>query len=200
MFLELEEMHRILFNPEITSVRIVVNPEKMVIAEARRSLTYLNLYGFNTDAVIVNKIWPQNQELGYFQAWADMQTKYIQEINDCFAPIPILSVPMMQTEVTGKEALKQVGIEAYSGIDPYDILYKGQIEEVQKDEEGYLLIVALPFIQKSDIDLMQRGDELTINVGYSRRKIHLPRILMGRPITSSRFVDQQLFIRFAERE
>ena len=199
LFREVEEMNRLLLDPALTSVRVVLNPEKMVLAEARRSFTYLNLYGFNTDAVVVNRVLPQGAAGSYFRGWRSIQSKYEEEIESAFSPLPILHVPWMETEVVGLPMLERVAEAAFAGVDPAAVLHTGRVEEVRREAGGYVLDLAVPFAARDDIQLSQRADELTIQVGPFKRKTLLPRVLAGRSVAGARFVDQRLHVRFGER-
>ena len=181
-----------------TSVRIVVNPEKMVIAEARRSFTHLNLYGFNTDAVIINKIMPEEATTGYWSHWRNTQIKHLEEIYECFNPIKILTVPLMETEAFGIESLDKIRQHAFSGCDIGEVLYRGTTQTIRKEEKVYILELAMPFVSKDQISLSQKGDELTIQVGSYKRKVLLPRVLFGKSITSAKHAGQTLAISFEE--
>src|SRR5262249_8902097 len=149
----------------LTSVRVVLNPEKMVLAEARRSFTYLNLYGFNTDAVVVNRVLPQDAADSYFARWRSTQSKYEEEIEAAFSPLPILRGRWMETEVVGLPMLGRVAAAAFAGVAPAAVLHAGRVEEVRRDAGGYVLDLAVPFTARDDIHLSQRADELTIQVG-----------------------------------
>lgn len=195
----LAELQTVMLDPETTSIRIVVNPEKMVLAESRRSFTYLNLFGFNTDAVVVNRLIPEQAEGGFLADWRQIQARYEVEIRAAFEPLPILRVPMMPNEVVGLPMLALVAQAAFAGRDAGAILHLGRVEEVVRTDGGYLLNVAVGFASREEIQLNQRGEELTIQVGSYRRKILLPRTLLGRPVVGARFVEQRLQIRFGER-
>ncbi|QYR21966.1 ArsA family ATPase [Paenibacillus sp. sptzw28] len=197
---DLEDLQGVLLDPEVTSVRIVLNPEKMVISEARRSFTYLNLFGFHTDAIIVNRVLPDEAGEGFMAQWKELHRRYEQEIEDCFSPLPILRVPLMPGEVIGLEALGQIAGEAFRSVQAGGILHSGRTETIRKDGETYTLELSLPFIRKDEVQLTQLGDELTVHVGPHKRKVHLPRSLMGRPIEGARFNDDTLLIRFGERQ
>jgi arsenite-transporting ATPase len=123
IYYQLDEMRQIFSNREITSIRIVVNPEKMVIKEAQRSFTYLNLYDFNIDAVIVNKVIPESVTDEYFKGWKDIQKKYQALIADSFAPVPIYEAPLFENEVVGLEMLARMGDEVFRGQNPVEIKY-----------------------------------------------------------------------------
>jgi arsenite-transporting ATPase len=199
LFREVEEMNRLLLDPGLASVRLVLNPEKMVLAESRRSFTYLNLFGFNTDAVIVNRVLPEGAGSGYFSGWRAIQAKYDEDIQAAFSPLPLLRVPWMETEVVGLPMLERVAAAAFGERDPGEVLYTGRVEEVRREGNAYVLDLAVPFVARNDIQLSQRGDELTLQVGPFKRKTLLPRALTGRPVLGARFVDKRLHIRFGER-
>jgi arsenite-transporting ATPase len=199
LWLQLAELQALLLNPAITTVRVVLNPEKMVLAESRRSFTYLNLFGFRTDAVIVNRVLPPEADEGYLAGWRQIQAKYDEEIRAAFSPLPILRVPLMETEVVGLRMLERVAVAAFADLDPAAILYEGITEEVRKENEGYVLSLAMGFASKEEIHLSQKGDELTVQVGWHKRKVVLPRTLLGRPVAGARFAEQRLLIRFGEK-
>lgn len=196
----LEEMQRIVLDPEITSVRIVLNPEKMVLAEAKRSFTYLNLFGFNTDAVIVNRVLPDEAGEGFFAYWRDIQKKYEEEIVSNFQPIPILKAPMMQKEIIGLPILQELADIVFGDRDPSAMLYSGRTEAIREEKGDMLLELIIPFADKNDLNLTQTGDELTVDAGAYKRKVILPRSLTGREVVGARYAKDRLVIRFGKRE
>ena len=117
LFRQVEEMQALLRDPAITSVRLVVNPEKMVLAESRRTFTYLNLFGFNTDAIVVNRVLPEGAGSGYFAGWRSIQAHYEEEIRTAFSPLPLLHVPLLETEVVGLLLLERVAAAAFEFCD-----------------------------------------------------------------------------------
>ncbi|MDR6883654.1 ArsA family ATPase [Bacillus sp. 3255] len=193
---QLEKLQQVIADPEVTSIRLVVNPEKMVIAEARRALTSLNLYGFHTDAVIVNKVLSEEAAGGYFAQWKQIQNRYEEEIQHCFHPLPILRVPLMPLEVVGKDMLERVAAAAFDDRACGAILHRGILEEVKKAEAGYELRISLPFTEKKQLQLNQKGDELTLQVGSYKRIVALPRVLLGRQVQGARLEDGVLTVRF----
>ncbi len=195
----LEEMQRLVLDPEITSVRIVLNPEKMVLAEAKRSFTYLNLFGFNTDAIIVNRVLPDEAGKGFFAHWRDIQKKYEEEIVLNFQPLPILKAPMMQKEVIGLPILEELADIVYGEQVPSAMLYRGRTETIREEDGDMLLELSIPFVEKADLDLTQTGDELTVDAGAYKRKVILPRTLMGREVIGARYAKDRLIIRFGKR-
>ena len=197
LFLKLDRMRAILTSPQESSVRLVVNPEKMVIKEAQRTYTYLNLYGYYTDAIICNRIIPDNVTDDYFAAWKQTQGRYFELIEESFVPLPILKVPLMDQEVVGLEMLDRVGKALFGSEDPTKTFFVGQPREIQKENGHYVLTLDLPFVAKEDISLVRNGDELVIRVGNQKRNIILPRILIGTPTEEAKFEENRLKIRFA---
>jgi arsenite-transporting ATPase len=199
LFRQVEQMQTLLRDAAITSVRLVVNPEKMVLAESRRTFTYLNLFGFNTDAIVVNRVLPEGAGSGYFAGWRSIQARYEEEIRTVFSPLPILQVPLLETEVVGLPLLERVATAAFGKGNPAEVLFAGRAEEVRREAGSYVLDLAVPFVARGDVQLSQRGDELTVHVGSYKRKTLLPRTLAGRPVLGARLAEQRLVIRFGER-
>jgi arsenite-transporting ATPase len=196
MYYQLDEMRTIFSDRDTTSIRIVVNPEKMVIKEAQRSFTYLNIYDFNVDAVIVNRVFPESITDDYFKGWKDIQRKYKTDIIESFSPIPIYYAPLFETEVVGLTMLGRMAEELFQDGNPVEIKYNGRAQQVDKDGEDYILSIAMPFMEKKDLSLNQKGDELIIKAGNIKRKITLPRTLLNFTIEKAAFEDEMLKIRF----
>jgi arsenite-transporting ATPase len=196
MYYQLDEMRTIFSDRDTTSIRIVVNPEKMVIKEAQRSFTYLNIYDFNVDAVIVNRVFPESITDDYFKGWKDIQRKYKTDIIESFSPIPIYYAPLFETEVVGLTMLGRMAEEVFQDGNPVEIKYNGRAQQVDKDGEDYILSIAMPFMEKKDLSLNQKGDELIIKAGNIKRKITLPRTLLNFTIKKAAFEDEMLKIRF----
>jgi len=196
LFQQLRKMHEVLTDQEITSVRIVVNPEKMVIREAERSFMYLNLYGFNTDAVIVNRLLPSENLGQYFEKWGEVHHTYFRYIKDQFSPVPVFTVPLFMEEVVGFEALEKMGSAYFGKKPPEKFFFCGQTQKIRQAENGYVLELTLPFVEKVDISLSQKGDELTVRVGDYKRNIFLPRKLLGRDAVGAKLDAGVLKIKF----
>lgn len=197
---QLDEMKEILSDRGITSIRIVVNPEKMVIKEAQRSFTYLNIYDFNVDAVVVNRVIPANVTDDYFKVWKEIQKKYKEMISDSFSPIPIYNAPLFENEVVGLEMLERMGEEIFKDEDPIEIKYNKRTQEVTKEGAEYVFSIYMPFTGKNDLDLNQKGDELIVRTANLKRNISLPRTLQGLDIAGARFEEDTLKIRFGGKE
>jgi len=200
LFSELDQIRSLLTNQDETSVRLVVNPEKMVIKEAQRTFTYLNLYGYLTDLIICNRLIPDKVDDQYFSFWKKSQSQYYTVIEEGFAPLPISSVPLLKQEVVGVPMLKVMADALYGDDDPTKVFFRGQAQQFRQEDEHYILTLALPFTEKGDISLTQSGDELTIRVGNFKRNIILPHVLIGLAATEARFEENKLKIQFHQRQ
>lgn len=196
IYYQLDEMRQIFSDREVTSVRIVVNPEKMVIKEAQRSFTYLNLYDFNVDAIVVNKVIPESVTDDYFKVWKDVQKKYQDSIRDSFAPVPIYQAPLFDNEIVGLEMLGRMGEAVFGNENPIAIKYNHRTQQVTKDKDEYIFSIYMPFMDKQELSLNQKGDELIIKAGNVKRNITLPRTLMNYTIAGAKFSEETLKIRF----
>jgi arsenite/tail-anchored protein-transporting ATPase len=202
LFDQLDRLHGMLIDPKLTSVRLVLNPEKMVVAEAERTHTYFHLFGYPSDLVVANRVLPADVSDPYFDAWKDTQALYMQQIEEGFAPLPIRSVPLFRDQVVGLDALRRMGHVLYGDEDPTRIYFEGRTQVIESQPEGgYRMILSLPHVQKGEVTLRQLGDELFATVGTFRRHIILPRALIGAEVQSARFDDEHhtLTIRFAPR-
>ncbi len=197
LFRRLQELRDLLCTEE-ASVRLVLNPEKMVIKEAQRTFTYLNLYGYPTDAVICNRLIPSEVEDHYFDTWKTAQEGYFRLVQEVFSPLPILTVPLMTQEVVGRTMLEKVADVLYGDQDPAQLFYRGRVQEVLNEDGTYVLSIVLPFVSKEQISLTQSGDELTIRVGAFKRNIILPRLLVGLTAQGAKFEGDRLRIRFSD--
>ncbi|MBO1627769.1 MULTISPECIES: ArsA family ATPase [Bacillus] len=194
---QLGEMRDILSNREVTSIRVVVNPEKMVIKEAQRSFTYLNLYDYNVDAIMINRVIPDTVTDSYFQAWKDAQKKYKALIQDSFQPLPIYEAPMFEQEVIGLPMLERVGDALFKDdAEPTAVKFNGRTQYVKKDGDAYIFVLSIPFSDKSELSLNQKGDELIIRAGSVKRNITLPKTLTHLSVQGAKFEGDVLNIRF----
>jgi len=195
-FDRLDQLQKILSDPVQSSVRLVLNPEKMVIKEAQRTYTYLNLFGFPSDAVIANRIIPDEVNDAYFDAWKRAQEKYGKEVEEAFYPLPILKLPLFDREIVGLEMLKRTADKLYGETDPSGLLYKGETQKVVKKGRGYQMSIPLPMVEKKDVELLQREYELIVKIGNRRRDIVLPRALAGMRASGARFEGHKLILDF----
>ncbi len=176
-----------------TSVRIVMNPEKMVIRESERAFTYLNLFGYRVDCIIVNKIFPEKAG-DYFSEWMKIQREYLKEIEEKF-PLPVMKVEFKSTEVTG-DLLRDIAEEIYGDRDPTEIFHEGKPIVIEKEGDDFVLRIKAPFVEKQDIKLFKRGEELVIIAGQWKRIVFLPQSLAIREPHSAKFGEGELKIIF----
>ena len=164
----------IMTDRENASVRLVANAEKMVIAEARRAYTYLNLYDYGVDAVVVNRLLPEEVSDPYFARWREAQARHLATIEGSFSPIPILKARLFDREMYGLEALGALANEVFDGVDPLGMLFRGATHEIVRNGGGYDVVLNLPLAEKRSVDLSKRGAELLVRVGGHKRNILLP--------------------------
>jgi arsenite-transporting ATPase len=166
-------MNAILRDHARASVRLVMTPDRMVVDEARRTFTYLNLYGYLTDAIVCNRVFPE--EVGaYFGAWRARQEETVADVRDAFAPVPLLRAPFFGEEVVGTETLDRLADELFSGRDPAAVLHARVSEELTLGDDGATLRLELPFARKGDIALKKLGPELVVRVDGAKRTLLLP--------------------------
>jgi len=197
LILQLTRMHTLLSDPQKASVRLVLNPEKMVIKEAQRTFAYLNLYGYPTDAVISNRLIPDRVHDSYFDSWKESQEKYSQMIEEAFSPLPILKVPLFDQEVVGLAMLRRMAESIYGDSDPTKVYFIGRTHSVEKKNGCYILRLLLPFVEKQDLQLTRSGDELIVHIGNRKRNLILPRVLASLDVQSAKFDKDTLMITFS---
>jgi arsenite-transporting ATPase len=174
---QIDRIHALLADPEMTSVRIVLNPEKMVVKEAQRVFTYLNLFGYATDMVVCNRVLPAAVHDAYFAGWKQSQERYHRLVVEGFSPLPVLDVPLFDQEVVGFEMLERMAEAIYGERDPNAVFFTGKTEEIEPQGDGYLLRLPMPFAEKGAVEMTQVGDELIVQVGSYKRNMILPRAL-----------------------
>ena len=201
LIMQLDGMSTLLTDPHVTSMRLVLNPEKMVVKEAQRAMTYLSLYGYTTDLVVCNRMIPTTVADGYFAHWKDIQAKYHQVVEEAFTPLPIHDVPLFDDEVVGLPMLRRMGQALYGVEDPTAVTVVGQAQAVTKLDGGYQLRLLLPFVEKADLKLTRSmHDELIVHIGNWKRNIALPRVLAGLPVQGARYDEQHLVVYFKAHE
>jgi arsenite-transporting ATPase len=195
----LEGVREILIDPSRTSVRLVVNPERIVIAEARRTYTYLSLFGYRVDAVIANRLLPEAVADPWFERWKELHVEHLQTIQDSFSPLPVLTVELAPEELVGLDALRAFGDRVYGDLDAASILYQGQPLKITRRAGRTTLTLELPFADRDDLELGRRGDELLVRVGPYRRAITLPDSLRARPVKDASLKQGRLKVTFEGR-
>src|SRR3954453_15730019 len=186
-------MNGILRDRSRTSVRLVMNPDRMVVKEAMRTFTYLNLYGYLTDAVGVNRLLPAE---GYFEAWAGLQREQLELVRSAFEPVPVLTAPYMQHEVVGDEMLDRLADAVFEDRDPAALLHSELAQELVTDNGRATLRVSVPFAEKGELSLKKIGTEVVVRVGAQKRTIMLPPALAAYSAGGARFEDGTLEILF----
>ncbi|MEM1251533.1 MAG: TRC40/GET3/ArsA family transport-energizing ATPase [Cyanobacteria bacterium P01_H01_bin.21] len=194
---QLIELEKVLTDTATTSVRLVTNPEKMVIKESLRAHAYLSLYNVGTDMVVANRIIPDTVTDPFFKRWKENQQTYRQEIHDDFRPLPVKEVPLFSEEMCGLKALERLKETIYGDEDPTQVYYKETTLRVVQEENNYSLEVYLPGIPKSQVELSKSADELNIRIGNHRRNLVLPQALAALQPAGAKMEDDYLKIKFA---
>jgi arsenite-transporting ATPase len=202
LFERLRGVDRILIDPHITTVRLVTNPEKIVLKETQRAFMYFCLYKMHIDAIIVNRILPDNIKDAYFKSWKKSQKQYIEKAKEYFKPIPIFLVPLLKEEVLGYERLKDLADQIYEGQNPLTRFFEGEPYRLIKNSNEYQIMIKLPFIEKKDIELNKSSDELIVRMGNFKRHLLLPRQVAATRSVKAKLMDNYLCIFFKgdERE
>ncbi|NJR68935.1 MAG: TRC40/GET3/ArsA family transport-energizing ATPase [Synechococcales cyanobacterium CRU_2_2] len=194
---QIEALEKVLTDPTQTSVRLVTNPEKMVIKESLRAHAYLSLYNVATDMVVANRIIPDSVTDPFFKRWKENQQEYRQQIHDNFHPLPVKEVPLYSEEMCGLAALERLKETLYGDEDPAQVYYKETTLRVVQIDNDYSLEVYLPGIPKSQVELSKSGDELNIRIGNHRRNLVLPQALAALQPSGAKIEDDYLKIKFA---
>jgi arsenite-transporting ATPase len=193
-------MNGILRDRSTTSIRLVMNPDKMVVKEAMRTFTYLNLYGYLTDAVVVNRVFPEEVASGYFAGWREVQQENMELVRSAFAPLPILTAPYFPQEVVGPDMLDRLGDEVFEGHDATAVLHEDLSQELTTENGHAVLRLALPFAGKGDVDLKKIGLEVVVRVGGQKRTIVLPNSLAAYKPRGAKFDAGALHVTFEKED
>jgi len=194
---ELEALEKVLTDNSITTVRIVTNPEKMVIKESLRAHSYLSLYNVATDLVIANRIIPESVQDPFFKSWKESQKQYREQIHNDFHPLPVKEIPLYSEEMCGLEALERLKDTLCGDEDPSQIYYKETTLRVVEENGQYRLDLYLPGVPKESVELTKTGDELNIRIGNHRRNLVLPQSLSLLTPSGAKMEDDYLKIKFA---
>jgi arsenite-transporting ATPase len=197
---ELQGMGPLLQDPRRSSIRIVLNPERMVINESQRLYTYLNLFGFPVDAVVANRVLPPQARSEYFDRWMGIQKAHLAEARDSFEPLPFFQARLFDREMVGVELLDAFAGEVFGDRDPTAVFFKDRPIEVKKEGKGYAMYIRLPFAEKEDLQVWTHGEDLVVSVKNQRRNILLPRTLASRRLLGAALVEGRLRVGFGERE
>jgi len=193
---DLEGVKKIIGDPKVCTVRIVLNLEKMVVKEAQRAFTYLSLYDYLTDLVVVNRVIPDEVTDRYFDAWRQSQARYGEMVETAFSPLPILSTRLFDHEIVGIDNLEEMADSIYADRDPATIFYASVPQRIRKTGDHYELLLHLPFVSRDELDLSHREGELFVTVGPYKREISLPRVLNGKAVQSAKLEEGMLRVVF----
>ena len=197
-YARLDGVKELLADASVCSARLVVNPEKMVIAEARRTYTYLALFGYAVDAVIVNRVLPDEVSDPWFDRWKAVQAEHLATIDEGFAPLPVLRAHLADAEVVGLEALATLAAELYGDRAPAERLHPGQPLRFERVDGRRAILLDLPFAEKGEVDVGHRGGELIVTLGPYRRVLTLPDSLIERPVREAKLRDGTLTVVFGD--
>jgi arsenite/tail-anchored protein-transporting ATPase len=186
-------MNGILQDRSRTTVRLVTNADRMVVKEAMRTFTYLNLYGYLTDAVVVNRLLPAE---GYFAAWSEVQREQLDLVRSAFEPVPVLTAPYLEREVVGPEMLDRLAGEVFGDGDPAAVLHSHIGQQLVTENGRATLRLDVPFAEKGDLGLKKIGLEVVVRAGSQKRTIMLPPALAAYSASGARFEDGTLEISF----
>jgi len=194
----MKELHGMLQDKSITTFRVVLNPENMVIKEALRVQTYLNLFGYKLDAAVVNKVLPSTSTDPYLQSLIDQQSKYLKVIDNCFYPVPIFKAGQSSKEVINTDRLYELSQELFDGRNPVEVLYTNdRTQTLEKIDGKYVLSLYLPNVEVEKLAVNIKGDELLVDINNFRKSIVLPNVLVGRKTEGADFDQGTLNITFA---
>lgn len=197
LFLRLEGVDRLLLDNTITTVRLVTNPERMVIKETQRAYMYFSLYRMTTDGIIVNRLFPEQITDEYYRQWLQTQKKHLAEIEEIFAPVPIRKVRLFEDEILGLDRLRVLGEELFAGLDPAAIWYSAPPDQFARGDHGeYVLEMQMPFVSAAELQLHREKNELIVRVGNFKRQVQLPRAIRRLAHKKARISGGTLYITF----
>ena len=192
----LERLQELMLNKDVLSIRLVTTPERVVIKETKRNFTCLQMYEYNVDAIIVNKVYPQEAMEGYFGAWAKLQTAGLTELEESFRDIPMFYKELERCELKSLPLLMKSS-ELYGMTKPEEVLHVTRSFQLEREGEHYHLSIALPFAEKEEMVLEQKGEDMIITIKNERRIYTLPDVVKGREIERAKLEDGQLQVQFA---
>ena len=196
LYRDVEDVRQILLDGDRTTARLVVNPARVVVAEARRSFAYLSLYGVATDAVLVNRVLPEEAGAGFMARWAERERRELADIEASF-PVPILRAPLRDREVIGAAALGELGAGLFGDRDPASAFTRNRPIRLRKSGHSTVMEIALPGASKEEIEVTRVGPEVLVHVRDASRRIALPTSIEGREIERVELRDGVLELSFA---
>jgi arsenite-transporting ATPase len=196
IFESIEGVRELMSDPEVTTARLVVNPEKMVIDEARRTYSYLGLFGYGVDGIVVNRVLPEDVAHPYFERWRTIQKAHLATVDDAFAEVPRLRLRLFDDEMVGLDRLRVMASELYGDMHPIDDFHARSPFRITEDGEVVTMELDIPFVEKEELDVFRHGNELYVRAGPYRRSFLLPDALHRREVSSARFVGGTLRVEF----
>ncbi|AWW26229.1 ArsA family ATPase [Acetobacterium sp. KB-1] len=197
LYVKLIELQELLKNKEVSSVRLVTIPEKMVVEETKRNYMYMKLYNYNVDGIFINRILPREIGNPFFEEWITIQKKYIAEIETCFDQIPKYYIPWYDTDLLGLDAINRICDDAFAKrTDLFEIKADIEGEKYEQTETGYDLKLFLPNITKDEVAVNLSGSDVIVKIGNYKRNIPMPNTLRGMEVTSATFDQSTLVIAF----
>ncbi len=193
---KISKLKTILQDNKITTVRLVVNLEKMVIEEAKRAYMYLNFFGIAVDSIFVNRVLPDELQSPYFKKWKEIQKKYYGLVGESFRPLPVMQVPYLKDEPVGLSHLDNVASMVYKDTDPSKIYYKGCPMKFERKGETLKVSLHLPFVKKEDLEVIKRKDELILKFGGYKHSLALPQSYQKHDIIEAKFQGEELDVYF----
>jgi arsenite/tail-anchored protein-transporting ATPase len=199
LFGKLEGIDDVLGDPKATSVRLVTNPEKMVLRETQRAFVYFSLHGLTVDCIIANRVLPEAVSDQYFSEWRRTQREVLEEMDGYFAPVDVKRVPLFAQEVLGRQRLEELASALYEeSEDPAVALNLERPYSFEKVNGHYEVRLILPFASKGDVGLFKKGDELVVEIGSLRRHIGLPTSMASLSPTRARLENKLLIVEMKE--
>ncbi len=202
-------LQKVLIDPAVTSYRVVLNPEKMVVKEGARAVTYLSLFGYPVDGVVVNRVLPGVVSDGQGEAWVaepsqdpylarlqEIQARYLGEIERDFLPLPILRAEYFDVEMIGLARLEELAARLFGDRDPGEVMHVGPTQSIVEEGDAYVLKLPLPHVELDKVRLTKRGDELFVTIGNFKRELLLPAVLAQREAGGAVFSQGVLRVRF----
>jgi arsenite-transporting ATPase len=196
LFERLDGVDHILTDPEITTVRLVTNPEKIVLKETQRAFMYFCLYKISIDGIIMNRVLPDTVRDSYFEYWRESQRQYMDKAETYFSPIPIFPVNLFQGEVLGHDRLRALAEQVYGERNPTEHFFKEKPYELTKKAGEYLLRMTLPFVSKDSVEINKISDELIIRIGGFKRHMLLPKQVAASKSARAKLEGQDLYVYF----
>lgn len=200
LYRKLLELQQLFKDREITNIRIVTVPEKMILEETKRNYMYMNLFNYNVDGIYVNRVLPKNMDNAFFQEWIQIQQNYLQELKENFHGLPMWQIPWYEQEVDEIEGISKMAEEYLDDTELFQIHQVNAREQFEKEGDDYLLRVSVPCTKKEDLELYQAGNDVIIRVNNVKRNITLPDVLRKYDITKADIEEENLVIRFEKGE